>query len=322
MKKYIIISTILLSNLAIFAQVLKPIIITDKKQYLIGDHILLNVKISSPNNYIINWPLYKDSLSNGTEIIDISKTDTLFSENKKELTLSRTYTLIEFDSGSYTVEPFEFQYFIKGDTNKLIALSNSLNYTVSSIAVDTTKAIMDIKGHMNAPYTFKEIMKFVLPIILAILLVFIGIYLYKRYKKKQPLLSLFKEPEVPSHIEALKKLEELRQKKLWQNSFIKEYYSELSEIFRIYLYKRFSINALEMTSDEILESLNNDVLIEFINEIKPMLFASDMVKFAKGNPLPDENEKSFTIIKNFVEKTIPTIKTNNVSENNTNHQNN
>jgi hypothetical protein len=77
-----------------------------------------------------------------------------------------------------------------------------------------------------------------------------------------------------------------------------------------------------MTSDEILESLNNDVLIEFINEIKPMLFASDMVKFAKGNPLPDENEKSFTIIKNFVEKTIPTIKTNNVSENNTNHQNN
>ncbi len=319
MKKIIIISTILLFNCVVFGQEIKSLLSTDKNQYLIGDHILLNVKIVSPNNYIINWPLFNDSLSNGTEIIEISKTDTVFSEDKKTLTLSRTYTLTEFDSGSFTIEPFEFQYYKIKDTNKLSVFSNSVNYNISTIAVDTTKSIMDIKGHMNAPYTFGEIMKFVIPILLAILIVFVVLYFYKRYKKKQPLISLFKAPEVPAHIEALSKLEELRQKKFWQNGFIKEYYSELSEIFRIYLYKRFSINALEMTSDEIIESLSNYALKEFIIELKPMLFASDMVKFAKGNPMPDENDKCFSIVKNFVEKTIPILKTNIVSENNTNN---
>ncbi len=36
----------------------------------------------------------------------------------------------------------------------------------------------------------------------------------------------------------------------------KEYFTELTDILRIYLYRRFGINAMEMTSRQILAGLS------------------------------------------------------------------
>ena len=44
--------------------------------------------------------------------------------------------------------------------------------------------------------------------------------------------------------------------KLWQQGEIKQYYSELTDILRIYIENRWDIQAMEMVSSEIIESLN------------------------------------------------------------------
>ena len=51
-----------------------------------------------------------------------------------------------------------------------------------------------------------------------------------------------------------KQLEKLKQAQLWQNGKIKAYYSDLSDILRLYIENRYNSPALEMTTDEILSS--------------------------------------------------------------------
>jgi hypothetical protein len=63
---------------------------------------------------------------------------------------------------------------------------------------------------------------------------------------------------------------------------------------------------MEMVTDEIMESF---VVFpydkEILNKLHSLLQLADMVKFAKGNPLPDENEASLSFAVSFVKSTIP-----------------
>ena len=60
---------------------------------------------------------------------------------------------------------------------------------------------------------------------------------------------------MPPFEEALQKLQELDNKLLWQNNEIKKYYSELTEIIRVFIEKELEITALEITTQELVLSL-------------------------------------------------------------------
>jgi hypothetical protein len=102
---------------------------------------------------------------------------------------------------------------------------------------------------------------------------------------------------LPPYEEALLKLNELDEKLLWQNNKIKEYYSELTEIVRGYIERELKVPALENTSDEILEMINDfktsdtiETSKETIDKLKDLLREADLVKFAKSKPLAIEIE--------------------------------
>ncbi len=64
--------------------------------------------------------------------------------------------------------------------------------------------------------------------------------------------------------------------------------------------------AMEMTSDEILGNLRDSELSPSISEtLTEVLQLSDLVKFAKANPLPEEHERSFIKSVEFVKLTTP-----------------
>jgi hypothetical protein len=56
---------------------------------------------------------------------------------------------------------------------------------------------------------------------------------------------------LPPHVWALKELDKLNQKKLWQSGEVKSYYSELTDIARTYIELRYKIPAMEKTTDEL-----------------------------------------------------------------------
>jgi hypothetical protein len=187
----------------------------------------------------------------------------------------------------------------------LLAETDDLFLTVHTIAVDTTLAIKDIKEPLSAPITIREMIPYLLAALLVLGLITGGIFLirYLKYRKKPGILTRQK-PKLPAHIIALGALKTLWQKKLYQSGYIKEYYSELSDIVRIYIENRWDIAAMEMVTSEIITALSAiDIPADAIRKLEQTLFLSDMVKFAKSNPLPDENSACYQHIVDFVEVT-------------------
>lgn len=134
----------------------------------------------------------------------------------------------------------------------------------------------------------------------------IGAAIWFYIKRRNPLNALFKEkPKEPAHIIALRKLDLIKQEKLWQKGQVKQFHSDLSDILRHYIEDRYGIPAPEQITPDILKSLQQVDLPDdkVIEKSKQVLELSDLVKFAKFEPLPDENDLSIMNAYFFVNQT-------------------
>lgn len=287
----------------------------DTNSILIGDQINLDISFTTSVKNKILWPLLNDTISENIEIIEKSKIDSLLSDDKHLLTLKQKILITSFDSGNFVIPPIRFNFKKPGDNISHFKESNPLMLKVNTIAVDTTKNIMPIKSPIEAPVSFMEVLPWIIAALAFALILFLIIYFIRKRKKNEPLLQIRKKPKRPAHEIALKSLENLKEKKLWQKGMIKKYHSELTEIIRIYFDNRFNIHAVEMTSDEILKEVNNiDISDELKDNIKNMLILADLVKFAKEKPLPSDQELSLNNAIIFVKNTIIKVENNKQTE--------
>jgi hypothetical protein len=298
-----------------YAQKPQAVATLEKDTILVGQQPFLFLSCTYPLKAEINWPVFKDTIIKDIEIISISKFDTV-SLNNNFITLSQKIKITSFDSGSYTIPPFKFSYFFKNDTSINEIETLPLKLVVNLIPVDTTLSIKDIKKPLDSPLTWREVFPWIIGIFILIAVSIIVIYIVKRIRKKKPLIGFTNKKYLEPHEQALKELEELKAQKLWEKGKVKEYYSILTDIIRTYISKRFDIKATEMTSNEILNTLNNIFLHEeCINKLQQILFWADMAKFAKAQPLVDENITSMEYAIEFVNATKPVI-IDNVQNNN------
>lgn len=80
----------------------------------------------------------------------------------------------------------------------------------------------------------------------------------------------------------------------------------MTDILRVYIDRRFEINAVEMTSSQIVETLKKNEETRAVNEqLSMILEVADIVKFANVRPLADDNELAYQRALNFVEATKP-----------------
>jgi len=269
----------------------------DTSEALIGDQVGLELSVfQSPGDTVL-LPIFENKLTDNIEVIEQFAPDTLKQDNGK-LEIKQKVLITAFDSGQYVIPHIPFLY--GDDTLK----SNALLFRVNTVPVDTTKAIKDIKGPYEAPITLAEILPWALGGLGVIILIFLLIYIIRKIIRKEPILRKVK-PLEPAHVIAYRDLEKLKEQKLWQKEKIKEYYTELTDILRKYLWNRYAIRTLERTSDEILQSLKNS---PFYDEqpyllLKDIFYLSDLVKFAKFKPLPDEHQKCYEDALRFVDKT-------------------
>jgi hypothetical protein len=305
MKKYKVYSILLfyfcLTGLQIaFSQKVSITARLDSNKIMIGDQVKLKLNAVFPEKTLLFWPAIPDSVSKNIEVVAKSKIDTNKTVKKGWCDLSQTLTITSFDSGSFYFPQISFLYKEKGDTATQAVLSDSVLLNVNTVKVDTTKAFRDIKPPMSVPITWQEVLPYIIGALLLAGIIWFLIYFFRK-KKKGESLFVSKKPVVPCHIEALTSLENLKEKKLWQNNKVKEYYTILTEIVRLYIEKRFAIKALEMTSDEIAESFRTiDIYTESKDDLRKILVLADLVKFAKAHPLPNEHDKAFEDCKNFI----------------------
>ncbi len=126
-------------------------------------------------------------------------------------------------------------------------------------------------------------------------------YLLRRYRKPKA-----DEPvKRPAHEIAYAALEELKGRGLPARGMIREYYLQLSNIVRRYIENRFNVRAAEMTTEEFLFTMKNSEILDSGQKdmVKIFLELSDMVKFAKYGPTPEETDNSFEIARHLVDAT-------------------
>ncbi len=303
-NQFIYILILLFCQLAVNAQV-NVTARLDTNSMLVGDQIGLELTFSGQAGTKIVWPALADSIISKIEIVDKSKIDTAYSQDKSQLFLRQKLKITSFDSGYYAIPPFRFTYTKPGDTQSQFAETEALLLHVNTVPVNMQQEIKDIKGPLAAPYTFREALPWIIGFILLVGLGYFIYYYLRKRKKQEPIFRAASRPKLPPQQIAFDAFENLRQKKLWQSGRIKEYHSELTDILRIYLLGRFKIHALEMTTDEIMESVQGTIAGSDVkNKLKKILILADLVKFAKLQPLPDEHDASLTDAVNFVRETM------------------
>lgn len=296
-------------SLNIKAQEIKVNAELDTSAALIGDQVGFGIKVIQPKDAVVKFPFLENKLSEDIEIIDQFNNDTAELENKL-LQIKKKIIITAFDSGHYTIPSIPFLY--NNDTLK----TNPLLFSVNTVPVDTADVIKDIKGPYEAPISLAEILPWVLGGIGLILLILVLIYIIRKIKRNEPIIRRFK-PIEPAHVIAYRELDKLKNSKLWQKDLIKEYYTTLTDILRRYLWNRYAIRTLERTSHEILQSLKKS---DFDNEdayllLEDIFYISDLVKFAKFKPLPDEHKKCFDDAYKFVDQTKLIIEENRDDDN-------
>lgn len=302
--KYILIFLMILTGFIykVQAQNIQVSAKLDQDAIKLGDQTKLHLIVHQPVKEHVNFPQLTDTLTSKIQIIGPAKLDTVLDQNNhKQATITQTYTITSFDAGSYNVPSFKF------GSKDSVLLSNDVNLLVQQVKVDTTKAIYDIKQPFAVSYTFWDWLKdnwIWVVVVLVIILVIIGVVYYlKKRPKKEPVAPEIKVA-IPPHVEALNRLKELRDRKLWQQGEVKEYHSELSDIIREYLEKRYVIKTQEKTTDEIFANLKYlSIADESRNTLRQILVLADLVKFAKEKPLPAENEQSMEKAIAFVSQT-------------------
>jgi hypothetical protein len=282
-------------------------------QIRIGEQTLLHLEIAGHKNNSLQLPLITDTLIQGVEVLDISKMDTADLGNDR-IQIKYDYLITSFDSALYMLPPFKV---VSGaDT----FYSNELALKVSTLPVDTVSGnFYDIKNIMKPELVLADYVEIAYWILAGCILILLVVYIIFRKKKQKPLLPFKKEEKLvlPPHVRAIRALDEIKLQKLWQQGKDKEYHSQTSDVVRNYIDERFQINAMEMTSGQTLQTIRGVSDVDFVfNNLKQMLLLSDLVKFAKYHPLPEENELSMMNAYLFVNSTTPVV--NEINDKNSN----
>lgn len=273
---------------------------------LTGHPFDYSLDIRMPKGYIINWNELKDTLNKSVEVISRSEIKEQPIDNSSDILLTQHLTLASFDTGYVEIPSIGIKYYKSAkDTNVYTSYTDYMYIYVEPAAIDTTMAYRPIKMPIKQNITFEETAPFVGGGIILAGLVLLIIYIIRRSRKKTNTEEEEVKPQIPAIITAREKMAQLKESNLWQSGKYKDYYTDLTGIAREYLEGQFNIDAIEMTSDEILDEVRKIQLDNIIfSKLQNTLITSDLVKFAKAIPSPAENENAFKDINSFIEESF------------------
>lgn len=288
-----------------FAQQVNIKGVADVDSIIIGQPFDYQLSLTIPKDYYVEWMQYGDTLSKSIEVINVGEVETT-PINNSDVMMTQHLTLTSFDTG-YVYVPeigLTFAESIK-DSIRHTLYTDEIELFVNTVAVDTTQAFRPIKGVIKQGYTFKEIVPYLAIIIAALGAITLMYYLGKKRKVTSAVKAEKPKPTIPAIVTARERLAEVRTTEAWKTANIKEYYTNVTGIAREYLEGQFGIDAVEMTSDEIISSVK---AINFdgraFEKFRDTLVTADFVKFAKANPTAAQNEQAFKDVNEFVEETF------------------
>lgn len=294
----------LLLATTVFAQQKQVQTSIDTTKNKIGAEFKLTLKTNVDTLSKVVFPNVKNF--GALEVIQSYPIDTIKKNDRYELV--KKYGLAQFDSGKYTIPSVRILI------NSKAFLSDSLRVEVANVEVDTLKQKMyDIKDIAPADNSIGDWWKWLLVLLIIAGLGALVYWYVKKHKEKKSATEIYKTP-----IEkATNLLNTLEKKELWQRGEIKEYYSELTDIVRIYIEEAIEVPAMESTTSELIQALKiaslkkkMELSKDTIDNLFTVLKQADLVKFAKSKPLDFEITEDRKKIERAIvtlDKSIPVV---------------
>ncbi len=277
----------------IHAQITPSIRLDSAKMY-IGDQQTLHLSIQYDESVEIDKIDWAVLDSAKIEVINKGNVD-----NHRLGVYNQDIIFTAWDTGQYKLPFIPIHYTRNGES--FIAATTYTYLTVTN-PPESAVGLNPIKTIIEEPRNWEDFVWLFLVIALAIVTA-IGYYLYQK-QKKTPSAPIVSVAQLSSDERALRNLEQLGQAQLWQKGNPKQYYIELSHILREYVAQRYQVPALELTTDELETTLQqNNKTNQQVNILIQVLRNADLVKFAKADLDATTHDYSFECAMVFVQKT-------------------
>lgn len=269
----------------------------------VGQPFDYQLLLTIPKDYYVEWKQFGDTLSKSIDVIEAGDVVITPINNSDNVRMTQNLKLTSFDTGYVYVPSIDIVYStsIKDSVRRTLHTGEYELY-VTTIAVDTTEAFRPIKDVIRQGITAREALAWLGLVIVLAGIAYLIFYLSKHKKDKDVVVVEKKKPTIPAIVTARAKLADMKETEQWNSAKTKDYYTDLTDIAREYLEGQFQIDAVEMTTDEIMQEVNVLNLNASTKEkLHNTLTTADFVKFAKANPSAEQNKQSFADINSFVE---------------------
>lgn len=174
--------------------------------------------------------------------------------------------------------------------------------TVASVGLDEGGDIRAIKGPLDIPLNVLTLVPWLVGVLL---LAGIGYWLWRRSRVRAPdSIPAPVEPPRPAHETACEAFRILEAERLPERGEIKTFHIRASDIVRAYVEGRFGVDALEMTTREVLDGLRaRDVEEAVLGDFRHLLERCDLVKFAKDRPVLERCHEVIPLGRSLVDRT-------------------
>jgi hypothetical protein len=244
----------------------------------LGDEIKFSIWVEHPKGMTVTPPTLETRLA-PFEIKSVETKPVVEKGGRIQETFLLTITT--FELGDLKIPPVLIRYKeTSGPSGQELTDPVEIKVVSSPKRVNDKDDIRPIKGPVSLD--LRALWSWALGILAFLLSVFLAVKVFLGKRKAMDL-----ESKKPAHERALLELQRLKNKGLLEERKTKEFYSELSDILRRYLDRRFGLQTLEATTSEtvrILREKEFDGLL--LPVVKGFLEETDLVKFAKYVPPP------------------------------------
>lgn len=268
-------------------------------EMLVGQQVMLTVSATADEGATVTFP-QEALLPAGIEFMGAVEMPEEKAGNGQVL-YQRGYVLTSFEDTLYYIPPMTVNVDGKEYETKKLALK------VLTVDVDTTdyEKYYGPKTIQDNPFNW-ELDEWAVPFWLSVLmLVMLAVtyYLYLRLRDNKPVIARprFIRRLLP-HQKAMQAIEEIKAEKMVTAEDPKEYYTRLTDTLRKYIEERYGFYAMEMTSSEIIDRLQQ-ADPESLAELSQLFQTADLVKFAKYSTLINENDANLVNAIDFINRT-------------------
>ncbi|MEA2062655.1 MAG: hypothetical protein U9P14_03050 [Gemmatimonadota bacterium] len=276
----------------------------DTTSILIGDPVRLTLTASSDTGETVRFPDLAAESPGVFELLSSSEPEIVESDNGSRVE-RRRYELTTFEPGKHQVPRLVFVSVKQdGSVDTLYTRVKTIE-VVSLLAGLDSAEVRPLKGlapvarlwHRLALWTAGVLLLVVLPLLLAL-----RWYLARRAAR---LLDQARpaEPSRPPHLTALDELGRIKSLGLIEKGEVKLFHELVSSAIRNYIAAHYKVEAIEMTSWEVLSALEDKLAGEeaLFDNFRRFLEACDLVKFAKYEPQVVEINSNFNLAYDLVE---------------------